>query len=98
MTALAGARHRGRMYFPCLAANALHDEGLLEHSVRSDLATSMRAFLASVNVAYGGTAASVYSTVLDALFAVTAVRVGDVFDSQRRRRNSIIESYSTVTV
>jgi hypothetical protein len=58
----------------------------------------MRAFLASVNVAYGGTAASVYSTVLDALFAVTAVRVGDVFDSQRRRRNSIIESYSTVTV
>lgn len=95
-TALAGARHRGRMYFPALASNALTIDGLLSSAVRADLAESMQDYFEATIAHSALLRPQVYSRVLDALFPCTALRVGSVFDSQRRRRSSIHESYTVL--
>lgn len=38
----------------------------------------------------------IYSPTLDALTPVSAVRVGNVLDTQRRRRDAVPETYVTV--
>lgn len=93
-TAFAGASRRGRFYWPCLAAT-LGTGGKM--AVASNTAVQFANILEGIGDA-GGAAAMrpvVYSPTLDLLTPVTSVRVGDVIDTQRRRRDTLVESYQS---
>jgi hypothetical protein len=94
LTGLAGRRYRGRTYWPWLATS--FTGSTLKGSVPS---TAAAEFAAMVN-AIGSEAAtgdalefSVYSRTADVVTPVTQVRVGDVVDTQRRRRDNLVELY-----
>jgi len=92
----AGGRGRGRMYLPALAASQLGTAGTIYVDAVNGIADQFEAFFENLNadVLMPG-AVSVYSGVDDVLREVVQIKVGNIFDSQRRRRNSIIESYVT---
>lgn len=97
-TPFAGRRFRGRMYLPPPATSQTTPEGRVNATLRDGLAPEMRDYLS------GSVGTSTLSSVVasgvgeGALTAVSAVRVGDVFDAQRRRRESIREAYVTQVV
>lgn len=93
VTPLAGASHRGRCYFPALTVNTVATNGLLASAVRDDLATRMQAVFNNLRHLAHPVLPTVYSIKTDDDTEITALRVGNVFDSQRRRRNSIVEAY-----
>lgn len=94
-----GRSRRGRMYFPPLGVAALFGDGTLHVSRRAELAQAMADFFTGVNGdAFVASTAFVASDVLQALIAINEVRVGDIFDTQRRRRNALDESYSVASV
>lgn len=90
-TALASRRGRGRMYLPAPAYGALTSLSRLDTTIRDDIAQAMSTYLDSD--ALTGLFSVVASATGTLLSQVTECRVGDVFDSQRRRRDSLIESY-----
>jgi len=57
----------------------------------------MAAFLTAVNGATSVTVC-VYSAAASTLQEVTEIKVGNVFDTQRRRRNDLVESYASAAV
>lgn len=98
-TALPGARARGRMYLPPMAVAYVDDNGLMDPSFTGDVADNFAAFFTAVNssVAIDETVV-VASDAGQTLTPVTYVQVGRVFDTQRRRRAEILESYETRAV
>lgn len=93
-TGLPGSTNRGRMYIPMLAG------AIGSALTRSDISTSTASNFASLLVSLGGTAsgglsagAAVVSTKSGAVTPVTSVRIGNVVDTQRRRRDSLIEQF-----
>lgn len=95
-TALASRRGRGRMYLPAPAYGALTSASRLDTTIRDDIAQAMSTYLdTDVTTGLFSCVASATGTLLS---TVLEVRVGDVFDSQRRRRDSLIESYKVEQV
>lgn len=95
LTALAGPRHRGRMYFPALGTPALTATGRLQPAARNLLGTLMSAFLDSWNADLDTLPVGVASAVGNEVTTVNRIRVGDVIDTQRRRRDSLPEAFIT---
>lgn len=111
-TASAGRSFRGRVYLPCLDAGALTAAGRLDPASNvvvnaSDFVTGL---IAGLN---GGTtsppvtaplpatrwAIAIQSKVSGVIAApVTHVKVGDVIDTQRRRRDKLVENYLVAAV
>lgn len=103
------ARFRGRMYLPPMALTAVADTaagraGRTHPSLQNDLGTSLRDFFSDVhrmNVSddegpLGGEdywSLGVLSRKDVAIRRVEAIRLGDVFDTQRRRREQLDEVY-----
>lgn len=97
-TATAGSRARGRMYLPPPDVTAVTISGRLDSAFRTAVVSALDTFFATMGAnaatpvvvsAVGG----VYTT-----YPVTTIRLGDVVDTQRRRRNSIAEVYTTASV
>lgn len=100
LTDLAGRSHRGRMYWPA-GGNTVTGEGRLSAAVRGNIATQAAAYLVAAGSAAGVDLAMipvVNSKVLGTTTEVTVLRVGDVIDTQRRRRNRLVEAYSSATL
>lgn len=97
-TTTPGPRGRGRMYLPPLSPDQLDNRGGLNLTVRDGLAAGMAAFLSAWNADPDTKTASVASNVGIEVSAVTAVKVGNVFDSQRRRRDRLVEFYKQAAV
>lgn len=98
-TGLAGRRHRGRIYWPSLAGS--FDGATLKGVPPGTAVTEVADMLRSIGNAGTGSADPdpvVYSAAGDIVTEVTAVRVGDVIDTQRRRRDKLVETYSSATV
>lgn len=97
LTGIVGRRTRGRLYWPLLGVGTTAPDGRLDPSVASSIATQTAAWLQAVEGAW--TPESIRSCVVSKASgtdtAVTSVRVGDVIDTQRRRRNKEIENYSS---
>jgi hypothetical protein len=98
-TATPGASGRGRLYWPATGV-ALDAASLrIIPSAVSSLLTGLNAYLAAVLVEIRATAPAsslvVFSRKNDVLSLVNATAVGDVVDTQRRRRDSLIENIST---
>lgn len=85
----ASRRGRGRFYAPSLAVDA-QAGGRLTATVQDDLATSARGMLQALDAA--GLTPVLLSRDTMETRDVTSVDVGDVMDTQRRRRNALIES------
>jgi len=93
-TASSTRRTRGRMYLPGLAVNSLTDQGRWVTEDCQTIADETAAMLA-VLVSDGETNTAVVASATGGIFTpVTRVAVGNVPDSQRRRRDALIEAYS----
>lgn len=93
-----GRGHIGRFYLPSLAYNVSSATGKI-----GDLAPSagpvLKTWINAINTFGDAGIVSVVSP-LDTGYerAVTGLRFGQVVDTQRRRRNAISESYTSVTI
>lgn len=106
-----GLASKGRMYLPGVAQQIDGINGKLPAAYRDTLATQLKTFLDAVNTAAGVTGKLVLASAghkqktLDAngqpqylagrTAWVTGCRVGDVLDTQRRRRNGLTETYTS---
>lgn len=90
-TALAGPSFRGRMYLPPVTSNIIDDDGYLIAGYRNNFVDAYAAFITAVQ---GATAwdAGVYSRRLTSFTPLASVDMGSVLDTQRRRRNELVEA------
>jgi hypothetical protein len=99
-----GRSKNGRSYLPGLSSLALGNDGLLSEDAPSDLSAQYAAYLSGLNT-YDGDSDElgrlnivVLSPTKNMATKVIGVRVGNVFDVQRRRRNGGPETYTGATV
>jgi hypothetical protein len=90
-TTTYGRTGRGRMYLPALSRSKVKAGGRVLDASQSTIADAMAAYLADLTVGASTLSSCVASRTLMALRNVTQVQVGDVFDSQRRRRDALTE-------
>lgn len=103
-TDTAGAKGRGRFFLPCLQAD-VEANGRISAGKRSGLVTKVGALLNGLVADANGTfqAAPVALVVASKVGAginsrVTAARIGDVIDTQRRRRDALVEAYASIPI
>lgn len=99
-----GASGRGRIYWPALAAT-LTGQGRLNNPSSSNLISGFSSYFSSLEAnmlaALGATPPwlslnlAVRSKKLNTSPHVTRLQVGDIIDTQRRRRDKLPESYTT---
>lgn len=103
-TSRAGKSGKGRVYLPLLSPAALDANGRISGTVTDHLATNFATFLTAVDAydhggAEGPFEIAVQSKVFPGAAApVTSVAVGNVLDTQRRRRDKLVEVYASVDV
>lgn len=93
-SALVSKRGRGRSYMPCTANNQLTAAGRFFHPNRDTMAAEFAAYGAPITVGLAEFNPCVASYTAQQLNQVVQIRVGDVFDVQRRRRDELAESYA----
>lgn len=92
-----GGRGRGRFYWP--ATGQAMDSATLRlsagnvTSILSGFDTYLTAIEAAVTASVSDSHLVVWSRTANAVHAITRVMVGDVLDTQRRRRDSLAETY-----
>jgi hypothetical protein len=102
-TGQVGRAGRGRMFIPGFAAGAVSAEGLVDNTVLGFLLAAQVALLEAVAfdgdpvlgpnvrpIVTGG-GYSAYATI-------SQVRMGNVWDTQNRRRRQLVETYSSTSV
>jgi hypothetical protein len=82
---------RGRMYLPAPSSGTLTDNGRMTISSQNTVADQAQVFLSALGSALVNVVASKTMAVHS---IVTQLKVGDVFDAQRRRRDAHQEVYS----
>lgn len=95
-TALAGASFRGRMYVPTMVVAAITTLGRFAAANVTQVLGAVKAAFDAEIVAAGTPV--VYSRHLRTTTAVTQLEIGDVVDTQRKRRDKLIESRQTAAV
>ena len=94
-------RGRGRMYLPAMSVGPLGgSDGLLTSAAAGHIAGTGKTLLNALKVGTFGVTAVVRPVVIGSpwttYFRITQTRVGNVVDSQRRRRRQITETYESV--
>lgn len=103
-TADSSARGKGRLYWPATGVNISNTTLRLGSIDTSNFITAFNIYLAQVRTAVrsvgGATTAvlAVWSRTNNDTRVVLSMRAGDVADVQRRRRDSLTETYATATV
>ena len=95
LTASATRHGRGRFYLPPLSADTLLN-GRTKAASLVILDTAWTAFFDSLNT--DNITPVVRNRTGHISTTVTSARVGDVIDTQRRRRNKLTETYTVITV
>jgi hypothetical protein len=88
-----GRAHRGRFYPPLPTLGAYYATGRLIHDQVVAYTASAATFLRELNAATPGWQVVVASGIDASVRPVIAVEVGDIMDTQRRRRNALPETY-----
>jgi len=101
-TPKAGRSGKGRIYLPLLALPAVSADPR-DGVHQTALAGQIAAWIEDVNAISTATAGPFRVSVQSRLGAgtpgpVTGVGIGDVLDTQRRRRNKLVETYSIAPV
>jgi hypothetical protein len=97
-TQLPGGRGRGRAYYPGFSVGSLTSTGRLQGVARDVLATGWKNYLDGWNADPTALAAGVASVTGGFVTAIDRIRVGDVVDTQRRRRDALTESYKVLVL
>lgn len=101
-TAQIGRVGRGRIYLPPFTTASLTADGHFASSLPADVAGFVSTFLTSATIDSSVTSTYVSPIVTGAPWTkyavINACRVGDVPDTQRRRRRQLDETYSSVAV
>lgn len=101
LTGIPGRRTRGRFYWPCLT---LALQASLRLTTTTSLATRATDFATMLrDIANASTLTPelnpvVVSAAGNFITPVISVRVGDVIDTQRRRRDALVENYGTAVI
>lgn len=93
LTPLAGASHRGRYYLPSPYAGSVLASGRFRGSSLDDVVAALVLAHNEEVTAVGEANLVVYSRTLHTATPVQYLRIGDVVDTQRRRRDKLIETY-----
>nr|CRY96100.1 hypothetical protein [uncultured prokaryote] len=96
-TNVPGRRARGRLYWPFLSLSPQSTDLRLSASAAAAIAGATAAWIQAVADAWPGPEAvvpAVVSQVGGTATPIVSVRVGDVFDTQRRRRDQLLETYA----
>lgn len=96
-TSLANRRGRGRFYLPPPAVTQVTDVGRINGTLRDDVASEIATQTGTFNTAVAGNMV-VVSRVNAAAVPVTEISVGDLWDTQRRRENALVESRENVAI
>lgn len=102
-TGLPGRNRRGRMYLPCLGV-AIGGGGLIPTATAGGIAEAAAELLTGINTVVAGEFGAesrvvvASNTGIGLLTPVTSVQVGNVFDTQRRRRSDFTETWQTSPV
>lgn len=95
LTPIAGGRGRGRMYLPSMANAVTDASGQLDPTIHQDVADAMKDFFDTWNADPTTFPVAVASQTGGFVTTVNRIRVGNVFDAQRRRRNAVGELFIT---
>ena len=93
-----GLAHRGRFYPPATAVGVDSATGGLVQSEQQSMATAAATLISALNAIEGYEVIVASDTREGAFRAVTAVEVGSVIDTQRRRRSALPEQYLRAAV
>lgn len=100
-TDLPGPRGRGRLYFPAtgvaLDTDTFRPTGVLIPNFAAGVKTYLAAIETAIETVVAGATLCVWSRTGSALTPVRSIQAGDVLDTQRRRRDTLVETYSAVT-
>lgn len=101
-TSQLGRRGRGRMFLPPAGTSSIAN-GRLSSAFQGQYGTDVKAFLEGCRLAGTGPGGVwTYPVVTGAPYTdyatVNQVRIGDVFDTQRRRRATLLEAYANTTI
>lgn len=97
-TGFSGKSYNGRIYIPFIMGAAFLSDGFAISSSYTDAMSGvMKHFLDDLNAVYAEHSGGRVSVVSSKGFSnpVTAVRVGNRIDTQRRRRRGLVETYAT---
>ena len=97
-SAVVTRRGRGRFFLPSMRAGAGGQTGRLAAASIPLITTSLNAFFAALQTFAVPMNPVVYSPTGRTVADVTSYDFGDVFDTQRRRRNKLIESRVGATI
>lgn len=98
ITSNPGARYRGRHYWPCVGLGMTTNGRLTTPTLPADILADWADLVTGIRDSTGGPAAEacMYSPTRSSTTSVVGYRVGDVPDTQRRRRDKLIENYSAI--
>jgi len=100
ITAHAGASGRGRLYWPAVGlaidSTTLRFTSGIVSSVLTDMETYLSAIETAVQTTAGPTELCVWSRKTQGCFGVVRLRIGNVPDVQRRRRDALVETYASI--
>lgn len=103
-TAIHGLATHGRMYLPGVSYTVVAADGRISSGDATNLATNFQTLINGINSAAPvGEVVSLVSkgtvgTPAGVSAAVTHVEIGNVYDTQRRRRNGLVETYVNKTI
>lgn len=100
-TALPGGRGRGRLYWPATGVGLSPTTLRVAPANVSTFLSAIKGYLAAIEGAIdasvdGGMGLVVWSRTNSAVSLVNTVQMGDVLDTQRRRRDAVTEGYSSL--
>lgn len=100
-----GAGRNGRFYLPAPNESGMGTNGRIDPTVLGTIANGMESMIEDVNLPGGLATVSIVSRVSGGvarpsplITPVTSIRVGDVLDTQRRRRNGAAETYTSRSI
>lgn len=100
-TAQVGASGRGRLYWPATGVVCVSNSNRPATATVDAFVAAAKVYLnaiqTAVRVTFPGSYLAVWSRKQNALFSVNQIQSGDVLDVQRRRRDVLLENYSSVT-
>jgi hypothetical protein len=98
-TAFPGARGRGRLYWPAtginISSSTLRPISSTVVSVLGGVKTYLSAIQTAIDATLDGVALGVWSRTSQDVNVVQSIQMGDVLDTQRRRRDTLVEVISS---